>query len=375
MDPLHPSFALVAFLIAFASSWVLVKITKPVFSNARFETLDGFRGLLAMSVFMHHCAIWYLFLNHGVWDKPWSDLYIQFGKSGVAFFFMITSFLFVNKLIITRKEGLDWGQYFFGRIKRLFPSYYFSLILIILLIFIVDHWKLNTDPNELKASISKWLLFTIPGDPQINGNRLTVQVNAGVFWSLPYEWLFYFVLPIFGLFISKVKPKVIFLMLSLIFIIIFLFVHKIDWEYIGCFAGGIVAAFLIQIEKLRKYAQHWMGSLLVLGLVIFLPKIQAHQSVLYLVVITVIFSFIACGNSVFGALKTPALKLLGEISYSTYLLHGIVLFVVNYFIIEINSMKIPSPFSNALYYYACIPVIVLVSYLSYRFIEKPFLKK
>lgn len=375
MDPLHPSFAVIAFLIAFLSAWVLVKITKPVFNKARFETIDGFRGLLAMAVFMHHCSIWYLFLNHGIWDKPWSSLYIQFGKSGVAFFFMITSFLFVSKLWMARNEGLDWGKYFFGRIKRLFPAYYFSLILIILLIFIVDHWKLNTDPNELKSSIAKWMLFTIPGDPQINANRLTTQVNAGVFWSLPYEWLFYFLLPILALFLSKIKPKLIILIVSFLFVILFLFVHKLDWEYMGCFLGGGIVAFLIQANRIVAVAKHWAGSILVLALIGILPMIPENESLVYLIIITVIFAIIACGNSVFGSLKTPVLKLLGEISYSTYLLHGIVLFVVNYFIITLNSMKIPAPFSNALYYYACIPLIVLVSYLSYRFIEKPFLKK
>jgi peptidoglycan/LPS O-acetylase OafA/YrhL len=64
---------------------------------------------------------------------------------------------------------------------------------------------------------------------------------------------------------------------------------------------------------------------------------------------------------------------MGEISYSTYLLHGLVLFIA----IQCMYGKPYIKTLNANYYYTYIfwltPIVIFVSFCGYTFIEKPFI--
>jgi peptidoglycan/LPS O-acetylase OafA/YrhL len=83
--------------------------------------------------------------------------------------------------------------------------------LAIISVMFVAKWKLNIEVSELIKSIFGWIFFTITGTPNINGLSPTWIVNAGVVWSLPYEWLFYFTLPLISLSILKNKPQTIYI--------------------------------------------------------------------------------------------------------------------------------------------------------------------
>ena len=67
--------------------------------TSRNASIDGMRGLLALFVFLHHACIWYFSLSTGQWKIPPSYFYTHLGQSSVALFFMITAFLFSNKLL------------------------------------------------------------------------------------------------------------------------------------------------------------------------------------------------------------------------------------------------------------------------------------
>src|SRR5579872_6442540 len=65
----------------------------------RYSSIDGLRGFLALFVFIHHASIWYFLPHIHRWGYTPYDLFNQFGSTSVAFFFMITAFLFFSKLI------------------------------------------------------------------------------------------------------------------------------------------------------------------------------------------------------------------------------------------------------------------------------------
>jgi peptidoglycan/LPS O-acetylase OafA/YrhL len=44
-------------------------------SSARYSALDGLRGFAALSVFFHHVAITYYFIDAGEWDHAGSRFY------------------------------------------------------------------------------------------------------------------------------------------------------------------------------------------------------------------------------------------------------------------------------------------------------------
>ena len=92
-------------VFAVLTSWILVKIFKIQFKNVKYETVDGLRGYLSFFVFLHHACIYYYLFPSYNWKLPAQNLYIHFGQTSVALFFMITGFLFFDKLLSSKTEN------------------------------------------------------------------------------------------------------------------------------------------------------------------------------------------------------------------------------------------------------------------------------
>ncbi len=375
MSFLNPIFALAVFAIAWLTAFVIQWHHKPDFSGRKFESIDGLRGFLALGVFIHHATIWRQYLLENRWDSPDSNLYSQLGSTSVSLFFMITSFLFVSKLLDSRETEFNWRRFFIGRFYRLAPMYYVSVAIIMVIVMVRTDGQLRVPFADLFESVVHWLFFTISRMPDINGLEATGIINGYVFWSLPLEWLFYFGLPLLGLLLLKIKPAKIYLVAGLLFGIGYFFGDGAKFYPCLSFMGGAIAAFLNQKERWRKWATSTYASWLLLGCLALLLCFRSTDSVLGKIAITVCFSFIALGNTIFGLLQNSTLKLLGEISYSTYLLHGIVLFVT---INECLTPDVVKNFSGIEYWmmvFTLTPIVVVGSYLGFRFVEKPFIDR
>ncbi len=382
MNPIHPLFAVGVFFIAFITAYFIKSIYKIKLPEGRYETVDGLRGFLALGVFIHHASIWHQYLHTEGWFSPPSPLYTHLGKTSVALFFMITSFLFISKLLNAPKKEFNWNSFFISRIFRLVPMYYVSLTLMIILILATTNWKLNVDTAVFLDSIFNWCLFTIHDAIIINNTPYHVLVNSGVVWSLPYEWLFYFSLPIISLFILKAKPPYLYIAVSIAFIYNFYFdvFQEQPWYryFLYCFMGGAVAPILLKFtslsEKIKTSYSIYASGIIILCLYL-IGTYENTENVSCIIVITIMFTLIALGASLFGLLKNPVLKFLGEISYSTYLLHGMVLFTPFYFIYGLDRVRNFTPLQFCLIVFALTPILVFLSFLGFKFIEKPFMEK
>jgi peptidoglycan/LPS O-acetylase OafA/YrhL len=100
-------------------------------------------------------------------------------------------------------------------------------------------------------------------------------------------------------------------------------------------------------------------------------QFKTAQNEWCILILTVAFSIIASGNNVFGVLKSKPLNFLGDICYSTYLLHGLLLFVLFYFVISFDESKALSEFHYCLIIIGMTPLLVIISFLSFKYIEKP----
>jgi peptidoglycan/LPS O-acetylase OafA/YrhL len=83
------------------------------------------------------------------------------------------------------------------------------------------------------------------------------------------------------------------------------------------------------------------------------------------------FIIIACGNNIFGILSWPASRMLGEMTYSIYLLHGMILFLTFRYVIGLDRAAELSYTTHWLVILLCVPVLVAVSYSTFRVIEAP----
>lgn len=344
--------------------------------EGRFASIDGLRGYMAFFVFLHHSCLWY-FATHGYgWRPPPSNVYSQFGSTSVAIFFMITSFLFFSRILQARGGNIDWLKLYVSRALRIMPLYLFALFIVLTIVAVLSKFTLHVPLSRVILEIFQWLAF-IKAD--INGISPTWLVIAGVIWSLPYEWLFYFALPFLGLLLS-VRVSLLVWVFAMAGFIFFLYVILGFYQTAGGlqrmlpFVGGIVAVFLVRIPWVRTLVAGPVASVCVaLCLVIGVGLFRSFDEPLSFILVTLGFIGIACGNSVFGILTHPLSRTLGQVSYSIYLLHGIVLFVTFNWILDFQWAGQLSPLGHWGVIAVCAVGVILVSSNTYRFIERPAL--
>lgn len=156
-SPTSPILAILCVLLAVVTAWIIQLFVGKPEEHQRFSSIDGLRGYLAFFVFLHHSSIWYYYLRIGKWETPPSNLFTNFGQSSVALFFMITSFLFVTKLIDARTKGLSWQQLYISRFLRLTPLYSIAMIALFLIVGILSNWQLNEAVSVVAQEAYSWI--------------------------------------------------------------------------------------------------------------------------------------------------------------------------------------------------------------------------
>ena len=238
----------------------------------------------------------------------------------------------------------------------------------------MTHWTLVVSPTNFAKSIGEWAIFAVHDMPDINLFKETYIVNSGVTWSLPYEWMFYFSLPLISLLILKTKPNYIYIAISILYVIYFFTFQNSILKYgLYSFVGGSIAPILLKYTDAYRKINNTYASLIIIICAFGILQIRSGNSTICIALVTVIFTLVALGNSLFGLLKSSTLKLLGDISYSTYLLHGIILYFILHFVVGVEKIKHFTQIDYCYMIFSIAPIVVLISFLGYRFIEKPFM--
>ena len=373
MSLTHPMFAAGAVALALISALALHRWTGGHdAATRRFDALVGLRGYLAFLVVVHHSTIWYGYLRTGVWELPPSRLYSHFGSTSVALFFMITAFLFSSKVIDGRTRPIDWRRLYVNRVLRLVPAYLVAIGLLWTAVLAATGFALRVSPARAAIDTARWLSFTILGNPPLNRFGETPIAIAGVTWSLPYEWWFYGLLPIAALLIGARTPWLLAVASAAVTAI---GVRHAYWTpatvpIAASFLGGIGAALVVRRFETPAWLRTSAAAVVCLGSAAAVTRLTTPFSAAGIAGLMIVFTIVAGGNTLFGALEWPAARVLGEMGYSVYLLHGIVLFAV--FALAIGPSAAQwAPLTHWLVFYACVPLVIAVSYASYRLAEGP----
>jgi len=331
----------------------------------RFQSVDGLRGFLALSVMFIHGLLNYGFLQTGAWKIDDVLFYGLFGTAAVSLFFMITGFLFWSK-IIKNGGSVDWKTLYFSRFMRLVPMYVTAVLCVFILTGIQTHWTLVVSWPELLASLGRWFTFNILGQPDINGLRYTFTLMAGVIWTLRYELGFTFVLPFMAYFASKSK----FFVLCAAMLVLYFFY---DATNIINFIGGMTASYFANNKALRDFFARTMSTTVPIISLVGLYVATDHGFVVAQpFLLFVFFISIVCGNNLFGLLTTRGAQYLGTVSYSLYLIHGIVISIL--LMIAAHYDIAITPWNFWLLILLCGVSIVVISGFTYRYIEFPFIE-
>ncbi|MBY0369872.1 acyltransferase [bacterium] len=313
--------------------------------------LNSLRGILAFSVFFSHVAVSYGFWRTGVWVSPNSYFLEQLAAVPVLLFFYLSGFLFWSKLMTAHESGkpFAWARFFRSRFCRMVPAYLvsFGVVLFIVSLRAQGDWK-ESFP-KIAGEIARWVTFGIPDGtfPAINQDPHSQIINAAVTWTLRYEWLFIFSLPLLFWFAAKHRLLALMPLLAAVYFILRRpvfgtaiadgtagwYVHTIlgFLTFLGSgFGGGMLTAYFLRLCKNKAWLKHPAVTVVLLASLcgLFYGPIPWLSLPLHRTLLLLVFMPIAAGNTVFGFLEWRTTRALGLISYSIYLFHGIVLYTV-----------------------------------------------
>jgi peptidoglycan/LPS O-acetylase OafA/YrhL len=341
--------------------------------NSRVGCIDGLRGYLALFVLCGHALIWINVLRG---DGEWRgiDLYPfgGLGGSAVPLFFMITGALFYSR-VLKGFRGTNWASTYISRAFRILPLVTCSVALVSVVIAlrhgIPDGYRLY----EYVSAVGHWILSL--NEPPIFRYEASGRVNAYVFWSLTYEWIFYLaILPALALLMSS-KPKslpswtvpgaLLFVSLALRPLTGSRVVH-----FLPLFAVGMLA-FEIQLRPLlRRSLSNDYFSFVAIGCLLVSAALSGDgASIAHLVLGSIFFAAVVCGNSFWGLLKSRGALVLGECSFGIYVLHGLLLSL--FFEGQVASAISTRVLPIAIPLLAVLVVPITAS--AYLLIERPFI--
>lgn len=263
-----------------------------------FIYLDPLRGILASSVFIFHTAL----IIDSLYFSGHDEFFIRgisfLGPGAVMVFFMITAFLFWLR-VLRRKEHMNWKQYFIGRIKRIFPLYYFIFFVFITIIMFESHFNLNIPRTVFLKQIGDYLSFFM-FHPLGDFNKIDQSMYLiSQSWTLAWEWKFYFCLPLLAFLNRKylLIPAMILLYIHLIH-----HQEKQTIELVTCFGVGMLIAYLYHINS---------------KILIFLRKTKLTPFILIIALLSVLL-YVPPDDPLQRMITIPSLGLIFAICISTH---------------------------------------------------------
>jgi peptidoglycan/LPS O-acetylase OafA/YrhL len=370
-----PYFVCMVALLAIAATPILkLADTPPNPRGVRLSALDGLRGFLALGVFFHHAAIYHDRLVDGSWKLPPSDFYTLLGQVGVAVFFMITGYLFWDRVV--RTEGRpDWISLFVGRLFRIGPLYLFATVTMLAIVFLHTGAHLNVTATRLAEQIGRWLMLGfILGPDNVNGFSGAAIVLTGT-WTLHYEWLFYLALPLIALAARSAGAHLRFTVAGLAICLI----------YVALFAAPSTGAppsvcallFFIGMTcaSLKRSGVNFtppdnVSSLVVIALLVavFTMFSTANRAAPALM-LGFAFYLIVSGCTVFGLLTLRPARRLGDISYGVYLLQGLV-FAIAFSSEYVRALALASALQHWIVVFGCAVALIGIATVTHALVER-----
>lgn len=299
------------------------------------------------------------------------------GYLGVDVFFVISGYL-MTKIIVEKLEhnNFSFVDFYLSRIIRIYPALLFLVLVLTalgLFVFIPEDLKnFAKDARYSLTFLSNNLFYEQSGDYFATSSHDKALLHT---WSLAVEWQFYILFPIILYTFKKLtkQTKYIGILLLILFSCSFLLSVKLTpenpiyaffklstraWELI---AGGLVYFYFNQysLSSIKQKIIEYTGfGLLALSLIFLTKDTPWPGYAASLPVLGTVLILIANRqNSILT--KPKFIQSLGSASYSIYLWHWPISFLLSYFLIQKNIINI----SFALL------LSFILGWLSYKHIE------
>lgn len=298
---------------------------------------------------------------------------------GVCYFFILSGFVMV--IAYGKKEGkIDVPGYYLKRFARIYPVYFFALA--ITTILVIRNHGVYLNGFVLGAML---LQAWVP--------QYAVTLNSPG-WSLSVEFLFYLLFPfLFNYLYSRFKLKttaigiIAFWALSLL-VLNCLFFSSFNQGYASAsdnfmsfspvmhvnefLVGNLIGLIYLRYQEYNgSYDIYLIGLFAAIILVSYFDvslgiRLNIHDGFMALLFAPFILLLALNKNgSITRVLKHKSYILLGEISYSIYIIQYPVSLLTNYFY---KMFHISQP---EVVFYSYVPILLAASFACYYFIEIP----
>ncbi len=346
--------------------------------------LNGLRAIAALAVVFSHITLELgeFGLNSKILgtDINGNASGLNLASYGVTIFFTLSGFLITFLLLKEKEETkLKIKEFYIRRILRIWPLYYLYFA-----IGLITIWFYGLPFNSISVL---FYIFLAANVPFILGTPLPF---LGHYWSLGVEEQFYLFFPQLAKLTNnrllRLSILVIGIMLLLKFVFWFLVKHygihlpysAISVTRFHTMLIGVVGAILYYYGNKRFYSlsTHKATQIISWSVIILLTFNKFHiASVIDGEIVSVITVFLILGqitkrNNIIN-LENAVCDFIGKISYGIYVIHPLLIFYFSKILGHFNSESL----INYLWVYFLITATtILISYLSYEFYEKRFLK-
>jgi exopolysaccharide production protein ExoZ len=299
-------------------------------AHSRIRSMEGLRAYAVALVFCVHFFDHYFNRTRGIDFNSFQlgeatnafDLisyYLASSHYGVDLFFLLSGFLIFR---LVSRSDFSYSTFLRNRLIRLYPA--FAVALALHLAYAAYFWNLTFDG----LTILKNMLF-------LNGIReLGVKPIIVPTWSLAYEWLFYLGFPALMLCISRGRAFS-FWHIMLCAILVLVVISPIGQNYVRFlmfFVGAGLACIpgeTVQRWTLRVSDAMVVTLVVAINLLFVVDHNYYHFIWFYAATSSLLVAKVIHGqgflNKVFCL---NPMRVLGNLSYSFFLLHGLALIIV-----------------------------------------------
>lgn len=348
-----------------------------------YPALDGLRGLAIIGVILSHNFSWIPNFH-----------YFQYG---VDLFFVISGFLITEILLSSRNHKNYFYNFYMKRIFRIFPLYYFTLVLFILVIYLLPQFR--PQYNYYISHIS-FLLFHFQNWLPIIHPPPQEAMILNHYWSLSIEEQFYLLSP-FLIFLIPDFKKLCYVFITLILcailyrLAIWALVQPGNTKYLlhhftridGICAGSLIAVYRYSGQKKIKAIIDTCCKYFIIIYAILFAAIKIlkwnipHFNILGYTSISIIFAFITLKclhnhSALYKIFNNKILSFFGRISYGLYLYHFPILLLSNIYLSRMGfQLSKITIINNLLFSLTTVALAIILSYFSFKYFELPILKK
>jgi peptidoglycan/LPS O-acetylase OafA/YrhL len=345
-------------------------------ATGHLRHVDGLRALAALFVVVHHAflTIWPIDLR--VSPQGVDELLTNWAAYG---HFAVSVFIVISGYVLTLpyrddEKAITVSRFYWRRVKRILPAYYASIAFALLLIWLYigrktgTHWDISIPITERGLAEHVAMVHHVFGNAEFNH----------VLWSIGVECQIYLLFPVLLWVWRRWGPLACLLLGTVVGYGLYYALRRTPYEgvtpqYLSLFCMGMMAAYAPRLKGMPWLLLSLLGVMIVVW--------QAHATAYYFIaqrfaffdgIVGLATMCLLIGTYEGGRAKQflswGPLAGIGLFSYSLYLLHAPLLQVFWQLVPQTQERHWPS---FLLLLAVSFPPILLLSYLSYRFIEKP----